>query len=355
MPQSQSELSEVEPGRDARLGAIETEIARLTPKQLWDRKALDDLFVRVSETEKHDLGPAFLKIDFDTILEEFRRKNIVGTGNERLAHKFDYSQLFFNPENKDDLELNSKVSCLLEDLDSVSFDICFSRGKSGQELEILRNRQINIREQLNLLGVRIRERELLSRILTDFYYANAASKIEGALHDWSESGDEAKGSSTSFLHPLTAYLANDSVHNTWTTKVLLYCLLEAVGRPHLPPKWNSWQSYLEPRSSVLLYATLGAGVIFERLVGRDKIPVWLSPLWLLVAWAAGWTHLAWKRDRIKRRIGELMSHFARFNDTFLCDGDELVFKLREVERMGVYIPSLLYTLMRLAKPKDGEW
>jgi len=358
MLEKESEIPEVEPGRLARLAAIEREIARLTPNQLWDRRVLDDLFARVSQTEKHDLGPAFLKIEFDTILEQLRRKNIAGAGEERLARKFDDSGLFFNPKSKYDPE-DSKVYSLLDEFDSVSADVRFNRNLHGPELAKLQNKKVEIRTQLKVLGVRNGERELLERRLADFYYANAASKMEGVIQNRSESGDEAKGSSTSFLHPLPAYLANESVQNTWTTKVLLYCLLEAIARPHLRVKWHSGIFYLEPfqgsGGSLLLYILLGSGVLLDRLLAQYVASRWLPFRVLPLGWSVYRLYLSRKRDRINRAIDNLKSHFSRFNDTFLCDGEELILKLRLIERDGVYIPSLVFSLLRLAKPKAGEY
>jgi hypothetical protein len=110
---------------------------------------------------------------------------------------------------------------------------------------------------------------------------------------------------------------------------------------------------LGPSSTLFVSGLCFFGVFHAKLEGVLSDALW-------VAWALffGWSALRYfdytRARMIRRRVNALIDNFKWTRQPITCDGREMAVALRKIQRLGLDVPSLVYSLMRLLIPgADG--
>lgn len=211
------------------------------------------------------------------------------------------------------------------------------------ETDALRGKVFETETELRKMGALFEERRRLAEILFDFL-----TQYNSFPHDQSLNCEE--DSNYTLLEPVASYIRQPAVHNDYTTKYLLTSMFDLIDRQprvHIEKCKKLW---IFSPNNLLLYSFLLVCGLLDNEHTRYLVLSWWF-VWLIFF---GWSILRvfnYVRARlIHSKLKALMGNFSWPNIPITCDGNELCFRLRKIERLGAPVPSLLYALLRLAVP-----
>jgi len=258
----------------------------------------------------------------------------------------DMAMTGFVCDHMDGRILNSNASQKLGEIDKLNerLEVLVPWVDHEAERSELQARINALKAELLGMGTLVKERTTLFGILVDFL-----CEFHAVGRDWSPVLEEHE-----LLKPLARYIYDSSVHNSFTTKFLLVQMIEMISRPSISYlKRCEKRSLLGPGSMLIVSGLCFFGVLDSKLEG-----ILSGALWLAWAFFFGWSvfrYFNYMRARmIRGRVNALVENFKWIKEPITCDGQELVAELRRIEWLGLDVPSLVYSLMRLLVPgADG--
>jgi len=258
----------------------------------------------------------------------------------------DMAMTGFICDQKDGRILNSNASQKLEEIDKLNerLDTLVPFVDHEPERSELRAKVDVLKTELLSMDVKVKERTVLVSILVDFL-----DEFNTVGRDWSPvlEGHE-------LLKPAARYVYEGGVHNSFTTKFLLVRMIDMISRPSFSYLKKCEKRVLLGPSSMLFVS----GLCFFGVLDSKFEGILSGALWLAWVFFFGWSvfrYFNYMRARmIRSRVNALVENFKWIKEPITCDGQELVVELRRIARLGLDVPSLVYSLMRLLVPgADG--
>jgi hypothetical protein len=258
----------------------------------------------------------------------------------------DMAMTGFMCDQEDGRILNSNASQKLEEIDKLNERIETLVRLVGHDKEIteIQAKIDALKAELVGIGVMVKERTALVSILADFL-----DEFNAVGRDWPPVFEEHE-----LLKPVARYIYERSVHNSFTTKFLLVQMIDIISRPSF--------EYVKKCEKLVLFGpsqTLFVSALCFLGVFNAKLEGFLSNALLLACLLFfGWSilrFLNYTRARmIRSRVNALIENFKSIMEPITCDGEELIVVLHKIQHLGLQMPSLIYSLMRLLVPgADG--
>jgi hypothetical protein len=346
-------------------GVIQKELASVNDRSLCSADKEEELYRRFVNPESNQSQVSRAKSEIYYAVSS-RRRELVMLDVAQMMHGW-FDELFIPTENVREVSIDTAVDMAMTGFICDQKDGRILHCNAGQELKEVDklNERLDtlvpfvdhaqerselqakidaLKAELLGVGVMVKERTALFSILADFI-----DEFSAVGRDWSPVLEEHE-----LLNPVARYIYDDSVHNSVTTKYLLVEMIEMISRPTLD-YLNKCEkrSLLGPSSTLFVSGLCFFGVFHAKLEGVLSEALW-------VAWALffGWSALRYfdytRARMIRRRVNALIDNFKWTRQPITCDGREMAVALRKIQRLGLDVPSLVYSLMRLLVPgADG--
>ncbi len=342
-------------------GVIQNELANIKERSLCSLDTEADLFLRFVNPASDQSQISRAKFEIFSAVSQ-RRHELVTRDVAVLMHG-NFDELFIPTENVREVSIDTAV-----DMAMTGF-VCDQRDgrilncnasqhfaeidKLNERLEALvpwadhEAERSELQAKIDALkaellgaGALVKERTALFSILVDFLY-----EFHAVGRDWSPVLEEHE-----LLKPLARYIYEDSVHNSFTTKFLLVQMFDMISRPTLDHlKKSEKRSLFTPSSTLVISGLCFFGVFSAKLEGVLSDAAWVA--WVLFF---GWSALRFydytRARMIRRKLNALVENFKRIKEPITCDGEEMAAALRKIQRLGMDVPSIMYSLMKLLVP-----
>lgn len=199
-------------------------------------------------------------------------------------------------------------------------------------------RFIELEKKLQSNGIIIERWVKLCDILTNFELATRTTDIASTPINSIEN---------EMLEPTATYLASSDIHNSYLTRFFAQCFLVRL-KDDVLSRAKSLQ-FLKKYWAFLLIIGAGLTKFAGGWMITEAADYWLISLAVLLAIGVSIRGL-WRQAKAIRILERLTTDFGLRTDRSVIDGRVLKRELANLERLGLTIPSLLFSLFDLTVP-----